>query len=177
MPTHDVLMRLVRVMPMTRGVTLMSRGVPVMRRQRRSACAVPHHLPVTQAAAPAERALRHMRGRVVPVPRAAMHVAGAMIRLAGPVAMRGPMLAHVDPTMARARSRERRERRRHRLLRARRRRCRRHGDRLIRRGRRLIGNGLLLNQCGLVERRLLRRYGRGENCEGQSCKDETRALH
>jgi hypothetical protein len=176
MPTHDVLMRLVRVMPMTRGVTLMSRGVPVMRRQRRSACAVPHHLPVTQAAAPAERALRHMRGRVVPVPRAAMHVAGAMIRLAGPVAMRGPMLAHVDPTMARARSRERRERRRYRLLRARRRRCRRHGERLIRR-RRLIGRRLLRHWSGLLRRRLLRRYGRGENCEGQSCKEETRALH
>jgi hypothetical protein len=84
---------------------VMHGGVMMMMLHQGDAGAVPPHLPVSQAAAPAHRLLRRMGHPVVRVPDRVMHMSDAV------VGMRRPMMADVDPAMPRRPGRHRRERR------------------------------------------------------------------
>jgi hypothetical protein len=165
-----------RVVPRRCGAMVIPARVAMMSHQR-SANSVPHHLPVVQTAAPAQRPPGRMRRPVTHMACALMRVPGAMMGMTRVVtAMGRSMLADVDPAMRRPGGRKGREGRRRRLLRFRRRRGR-FGNRLVRRGRRLPGRGLLRDRRRLVSGRLLRRDGRCEKPEREGGTDEAGALH
>jgi hypothetical protein len=119
-----------RVMPMLCHVVRMA--------CERPARAVPEHLPVVEAAAPAFRLARQTRGAVMGVPSAATGVLRTGVRMGSSTAL------NVDPAVRRARSRHRWKR--WRLgsgLRVRRRGWWNFGRGLLRRRERLVGRGLL----------------------------------
>jgi hypothetical protein len=91
---------------------VMHGGVMMMMPHQGDAGAVPPHLSVSQAAAPAHRLLRRMGHPVMRVFDPAVRVPDRVMRMSDAVVgMRRPMMADVDPAMPRRAGRHRRERR------------------------------------------------------------------